>query len=353
MIQRGTCPFSLKAQNAEAAGASGAIIFNQGDSESRKDLFQGTLTAEAKIGIPVFAVSYPLAVGLMEMTAPTFKMMVSTTTVNKLSHNVIAETTTGNPDNVVMIGAHLDSVDAGPGINDNGSGSAAILEVALKFKNVKTNNRLRFAWWSAEELGLVGSTKYVQSLSKSELSKLALYLNFDMVASPNYILGVYDGDGSKNPTSGPAGSGAIESLFHLFFSMNGPLSVEVPLNGRSDYGAFATAGIPVGGTFTGAEGTKTQEEANLYGGDVGKAYDACYHQACDTIQNLNMTALEANVDAIAFSALTYAYSTASVVKKALSQPMATKMGSKTNVDLPLFSSKAMGCQAEHDSHEVY
>lgn len=312
LLQRGTCPFALKAQNAQAAGAAGVLIFNQGDQESRRDVYVGTLSAEAGIKVPVFATSYQLGEALAAKVDPTLRMEVTTTIQSKVSYNVIAETKTGNPDNIVFLGSHLDSVDEGPGINDNGSGSAGILEVALKMKNVKTNNKLRFAWWSAEELGLVGSTKYVEALSATEKSKIALYLNFDMIASPNHILGVYDGDGSKFAPAGPKGSEAIEQLLHMFYSLNGPASMEVPMNGRSDYAPFAAAGIPVGGSFTGAEGTKTEAEASLYGGEKGKAYDSCYHQSCDNISNLNLTALETNVDAIAFLALTYSYSTDSV-----------------------------------------
>jgi Zn-dependent M28 family amino/carboxypeptidase len=326
LLQRGACPFSQKAKNAQAAGAVGAVISNQGDSASKMDLFSGTLAADSGITIPVYAISYPLAMELIERGDLALQMNVATKTEKLVSHNVIAETKTGNPDNVVMIGSHLDGVDAGPGINDNGSGSAAILEVAIKMQKVKSNNKLRFAWWSAEELGLVGSTKYVESLSVSEKTKIALYLNFDMIASKNYQLGVYDGDGSAHKTPGPDGSAAIEQLFHMYYSLKGPASVEVPLNGRSDYAAFASAGIPVGGTFTGAEGTKTEEEAKLYGGKAGEAYDACYHKACDTIDNISMEALEVNTDAIAYMALTYGHSTASVVKKkadlVFSDPMA-------------------------------
>ena len=121
----------------------------------------------------------------------------------KTTFNVLAETSTGNDDNVVMVGGHLDSVFAGPGINDNGSGSAAILEVAEQMKKVKPNNTVRFAWWGAEESGLVGSDFYVANLSQAERDQIALYLNFDMVGSPNYVRFVYDGNGSAHRASGP------------------------------------------------------------------------------------------------------------------------------------------------------
>lgn len=321
LIQRGECPFGDKAKNAQEAGASGVIIFNQGNTEDRKELFVGTLGEDANVTIPVVAISYDQAVQLIETEGAVVHVAAVTRVDESVTFNVLAETRTGNPDNVVMIGAHLDGVEDGPGVNDNGSGSAGILEVALKMKDLKLNNKIRFAWWGAEELGLIGSTKYVEALSGEEKSKIALYLNFDMIASPNYMIGVYDGDGSKFGTKGPEGSGAIEHLFHLYYGLYGEGSVETEFSGRSDYQAFALAGIPVGGTFTGAEGVKSSEEEKLFGGKAGEAYDVCYHKECDNLDNINMTALEINTDAIAFMALTYGHSTESIKKEASLQRM--------------------------------
>lgn len=314
LVQRGTCTFEVKAQNAFNAGAAGVIIFNQGDTEDRKGLFASTLGESHTMTIPVLATTYDIGADLSLLKDATLSMSTSTKVEIATSFNVIAETKTGNPDNVVMIGSHLDGVEAGPGINDNGSGSAGILEVALKMKSLSPNNKIRFAWWSAEELGLIGSKRYVEALTLEEKSKIALYLNFDMIGSPNYILGVYDGDGSKFEPAGPQGSAAIESLFHMFYNVHGTGSVETPMNGRSDYASFALSGIPVGGAFTGAEAVKIKEEAALFGGQAEAAYDACYHKECDTLKNINMDALEINTDAIAYMALTYGHSTASVVK---------------------------------------
>lgn len=321
VIQRGTCAFGDKAKNAEEAGAAGVIIFNQGNTEDRKELFVGTLGEDVDSKIPVLATSYDIAVKLIEMNGVKAHLIAQTRVDESVSFNVIAESRTGNPDNVVMLGSHLDGVEEGPGINDNGSGSAGILEVALKMKNMNLNNKLRFAWWSAEELGLIGSTKYVESLTDAEKAKIALYLNFDMIASPNYIIGVYDGDGSKFGSKGPEGSGPIEQLFHMFYGLYGKGSVETEFSGRSDYQAFALAGIAVGGTFTGAEAVKTKEEAKLFGGEEGVAYDVCYHKECDSLKNVNKDALEINTDAIAYMALTYGHSTASLGKKATMRVM--------------------------------
>jgi Zn-dependent M28 family amino/carboxypeptidase len=227
---------------------------------------------------------------------------------------VIAELEGRNDDNVVMLGAHLDSVTEGPGINDNGSGSAGILDVALKMHRLRPQNTLRFAWWSAEELGLIGSEYYVSQLSEEELADIALYLNFDMIGSPNFVRFVYDGDesGFAAPLDVPDGSVQIEDLFESYFTMMDLPYEDTQFSGRSDYQAFIANGVPAGGLFTGAEDTKTEAQEAIWGGEAGIAYDPCYHEACDTIDNYSFEALDTNVDAIAFAALTYAYSTENV-----------------------------------------
>ena len=213
-----------------------------------------------------------------------------------------------------MAGAHLDSVAAGPGINDNGSGSAAILETAEQLSKVKPRNKLRFAWWGAEEAGLVGSTAYVNGLSQPEKDKIALYLNFDMVGSPNHVFFIYDGDDSDatGAGAGPAGSAQIEKTFERYFASVGEPFKGTDFTGRSDYGAFIANGIPSGGLFTGAEGVKTAEEQALWGGTAGQQYDPCYHLACDTYDNNNDHALNVNSDAVAYATLQYAMSTSDV-----------------------------------------
>jgi len=221
---------------------------------------------------------------------------------------VIAESARGDTGNVVVVGAHLDSVLEGPVINDNGSGSAAILEIAEQMTKVKPRNQVRFIWFSAEESGLVGSDFYVASLSDAERGKIAAMLNFDMVGSPNFARFVYDG---SDPAA-PAGSGAIEDLFNGYLSGRGLAFEPTPFDGRSDYGPFIAAGIPTGGLFTGAEDTKRPDQVPLYGGMAGIAYDPCYHQACDTIANVNNTALDQMSDAAAHTTITLAQNTVTV-----------------------------------------
>jgi Zn-dependent M28 family amino/carboxypeptidase len=316
LLQRGDCTFEIKAENAAAAGAVGIVIFNQGNTTAadRNGIPAVTLTANNTSGIPVLGTTYALGVTLAN--TPGLRMRVFANTLRQVlpTFNVIAEKTGANDDNVVMAGAHLDSVLAGPGINDNGSGSAAILEVAEQLAKVKTQNTVRFAWWGAEESGLVGSTNYVNGLSQAEKDRIALYLNFDMIGSPNYIQMVYDSDqsGFVAPVPVPPGSIAIEDLFESFYTLSSEPYDDAEFSGRSDYQAFILNGIPAGGLFTGAEVPKTPEQQAIWGGTAGIAYDPCYHAACDTFANNNLHALTINSDAVAFAVLTYAYSTETV-----------------------------------------
>ena len=314
LLQRGSCTFELKAENAAAAGATGIVIFNQGNTTdpSRNGIPPVTLTANNTSGIPVLGTTYNLGVTLANTPSLMMRVFANTEREIKTTYNVLADLP-GDDSNVVMVGGHLDSVFAGPGINDNGSGSAAILDIAEAMRKVEPVNTVRFAWWGAEESGLVGSTFYVDSLTQQEQANIALYLNFDMVGSPNYARFVYDGDGDIGP-AGPDGSGAIEDLFNGFYAARGLAFEPTPFDGRSDYGPFIEEGvdIPAGGLFTGAEGIKTAAQVALYGGTAGQQYDPCYHAACDTFANNNNDVLDLNSDAIAFATLTYAMDTSSV-----------------------------------------
>lgn len=309
LVQRGTCVFAQKVQNALNAGASAVIVFNQGNTPAREPLLTNVTLAPLVATIPVVAVSFADGVALAQPGSTATVTVAPPQMITQV--NVIAETPGGDADNVVMAGAHLDSVERGPGINDNGSGSAVLLEVAEQMAKVKPRNKLRFAWWGAEEAGLVGSTEYVAGLSADERDRITLYLNFDMVGSPNHVFFIYDGDNSDGvgAPAGPAGSAQIEATFERYFQYRGLPFKGTDFSGRSDYGPFIEVGIPSGGLFTGAEGVKTAEEAALWGGTAGLAYDPCYHQACDTYANNNDTALDVNADAAAFAILSYAMST--------------------------------------------
>ena len=331
LVQRGTCGFAVKALNAQAAGAAAVIIANDGRPGELVNMI-GDAT-----GLTIPAVWATTAAGLDLASTPgaTVTVKVEFTADERTAWNVIAETANGNDDNVVMAGAHLDSVQAGPGINDNGSGSAALLETAIQMSKVKPNNTVRFAWWGGEEEGLLGSEYYVGQLSEDQAADIALYLNFDMIASPNYMFGIYDGDNSGGTAAAgfiPEGSAQIEDVFEAFYDSRDLPYQDSEFSGRSDYGPFIAVGIPAGGLFTGAEVHKTASEAALYGGVVGAAYDPCYHQFCDNLTgagqnaavyallkqdyelvgNINVHALDVNSDAIATSVLTFAYDTSTV-----------------------------------------
>jgi Zn-dependent M28 family amino/carboxypeptidase len=313
LVQRGTCGFNVKVLNAQAAGAGAVIVMNEGQP-GRTGLINMIGDATG-LQIPAVFTTNDAGLNLSQTPGATVTVTVDYVADVRTAYNVIAETRSGNDANVVMAGAHLDSVQDGPGINDNGSGSAALLETAIQMAKVKPANTVRFAWWGAEESGLLGSEHYVAGLSEAQADDIALYLNFDMVASPNYTFGIYDGDnsgGTAEPGFIPPGSAEIEDLFERFYASRGEPFVDSEFSGRSDYGPFIDIGIPAGGLFTGAEVPKTAAEAALFGGTAGLALDPCYHSACDDLSNINVHALDVNADAIATAVLTYAYDTSPV-----------------------------------------
>ncbi|RFU39896.1 hypothetical protein DZF91_20040 [Actinomadura logoneensis] len=315
LIQRGGCDFAVKAANAKAAGAVAVVIYQKPTVADGP--VGGTLGGPSTL--PVIGPTYKVGAELVRLAnAGGLTLHVKTDTLNekRTAKNVIAETKYGSADNVVVVGAHLDSVEAGPGINDNGSGTSTILAIAQKVSKLGKKgirNKVRFAWWGAEEEGLLGSEHYVTSLSAAQKTKIALNLNFDMTASPNGVRGVYNG---SDPTA-PHGSAAIQKTINDYYAKRKLPTVPSDFNGRSDYGPFLEAGIPAGGIDTGAEGIKTAEEAKLFGGKAGQPYDACYHAKCDRITNINWSLLDTNADGVAFAVQTFAKSTLPVNGEAL------------------------------------
>jgi Zn-dependent M28 family amino/carboxypeptidase len=289
----------LKARNARAAGARAVLIANEGGPGRRAPIL-GTLVRPG-IGIPVLGISSALGSQLARAAqAGTVRVRIVVSVVTRPSRaaNVIAELS-GRNDGAVLLGAHLDSVANGPGINDNGSGSALVLEIARQARRlgVRPARGLRFAFWAAEELGLFGSSAYLRSLGARQRSQLLAVLNFNMVGSPNFGRFVYDGD------SGPRGSARIERMFRAYFSAHQQSVRETDLSGSSDHAPFAEAGIPVGGLFTGADALKGEALAGRFGGRAGRPYDPCYHRACDTLANVNVRVLAELSDAAAVVAL--------------------------------------------------
>ncbi|MFI9746470.1 M28 family metallopeptidase [Streptomyces sp. NPDC052494] len=322
LIKRGGCSFAIKQQQAAAAGAAGALIYN-----NAAGVLSGTLGDPASGKLPTGGITQAegeqLAADLAK-GAVNVSFEIRQLQEKRITNNVIAETKGGNAANTVMLGSHLDSVTAGPGINDNGSGSAGLLQTALELAKSKdkVRNKVRFAWWSAEENGLLGSEHYVTNLTALDKKEIKLYLNFDMIASPNYGLFVYDGDNSDNvgAGAGPEGSAQLERDITDFMDKRGVPNEGTDFSGRSDYGPFIEVGIPSGGTFTGAEGIKTAAQAAKFGGTAGVAYDVNYHAKGDDLKNINMKAFDVNIDVIANAVGTYAHDISSLRKPVVSTP---------------------------------
>jgi len=295
LIQRGTCPFVQKLEQALAAGAVGVILFNEGDSPGRTNVI--ARGAVPYYPIPAVGASFPVGQELYDLYQagenPTVNMVIDAGTIPRRQDNVIASSRRGDRDKRVVVGAHLDSVPAGPGINDNGSGVSTLLEMAEEISDLglKPKNQLQFAFWGAEEAGLIGSDQYVAQLTDEEREDIMLNLNFDMLASPNFVRYVYDGntDSTPPPPGGsPPGSGQIEKVFLDYFDEVGLATDPTAFDGRSDYGPFIAQGIPAGGLFSGAEDPKTAEQVATYGGVVDEQLDPCYHEVCDTYETVTM-----------------------------------------------------------------
>jgi hypothetical protein len=284
LIQRGTCTFSQKAQNAQDAGASGVIIFNEGNTPERTSVFSGSLTGVPTI--PVVFTSFAIGNDLYNQ----YQQAVANSTAlprmsldfqgihdpNRDDYNVIAESKGGDPDHVLVVDAHLDAI-YGAGMLDNGSGSATILDIAQKMKKVNPRNKLRFIWFGGEELGLLGSHHYVDNLSPSELGRIRYDLDADVTATPNYIIGVLDPAGvdlfgrtvtTQFPPQVYAPSlVSRDQLINYFDSIGKQHETFSPVG--TDAFSFNMAGVPASGVLTGQDCCKSQDEVNMFGGFTG------------------------------------------------------------------------------------
>ncbi|MCV7217337.1 M20/M25/M40 family metallo-hydrolase [Mycobacterium crocinum] len=308
LVDRGSCPFSEKQTIAAKLGAVAMIVADNVDEPA----MGATLGETTDVKIPVVGVNKADGARLRANPGPTMlKLEASTQSVN--ARNVIAQTKTGSTSDVIMTGAHLDSVPEGPGINDNGSGVAAVLETAVQLgPSPDVKNAVRFAFWGAEELGTIGSNKYIESLNVDQLKDIALYLNYDMIGSPNPGYFTYDGDQSADPEKGgrvprvPEGSAGIERTLVAYLKSAGKTAQDTSFDGRSDYDAFTKAGIPSGGLFSGAEENKTADQQKLWGGTADAPFDPNYHKATDTIDHIDKTALGILGGGVVFSVGIYA-----------------------------------------------
>jgi len=288
LIDRGgPCSFSDKNLLAMTMGVKAILFLNTNDNLIKTRIaFNST--------IPGFLVIKSLGDVIKYINGGTVTINAFGETSSTTTMNIIADSINGDPNKVIVIGAHLDSVPEGPGLNDNGSGSAFILALALAVDQISfaNNIKMRFAWWAAEELGLLGSRFYVEDLynnNPTEFNKIVLNLNFDMIGSPNFIRGIYNA--SSGQSNIRAGSQIIQGLFETYFQNNNINYTLTAFNGRSDYGPFIERGIPAGGLATGAEEIKTMATRDTFGGVCNTQLDPCYHQPCDSYDNVNVGVL--------------------------------------------------------------
>ncbi|KAF5382076.1 hypothetical protein D9615_004319 [Tricholomella constricta] len=290
LVLRGDCTFVEKGQLAKAANVGGLILRNNVAGPP----VASRLDSAFESNPPALSISQAAATPIVDRLNAgevlTATLDIKVINEHRYSDNVIATSKGGDQNKILLIGAHLDSVPAGPGINDDGSGTGTVAELAIqlsKFSGLK--NAVRFAWWTAEEVGLIGSHYYVDNLPAKEKAKIFANINLDMTASPNYIIGVYDADNSSGQNTGipaPAGSSAIERLYQVHYDKRGINHTAYAFTAGSDYRPFLDAGIPSGGVATGAGGLKTAHEVALFGGQEGIQHDPCYHQLCDNLDNL-------------------------------------------------------------------
>ncbi|WP_114718588.1 M20/M25/M40 family metallo-hydrolase [Rhodococcus sp. AG1013] len=305
LVDRGSCPFAQKQQVAADRGAAAILVVNNEDGP----LTGGTLGDKDAARIPAGGIGKADGAALRQGGDAT--LTIDATVESSKSRNVIAQTKTGADDNVVMVGAHLDSVREGPGVNDNGSGVAALLETARQLgATPNVDNAVRFAFWGGEEIGLLGSEAYVNGLDAAARGDIAMYLNFDMVGSHNAGYLAYDGDNSDKAGEGPGpeGSAGIERTFDAILLQLGISPDGTDFDGRSDYGPFIAVGIPAGGLFTGADENKTTAQAEKWGGEADTMFDPNYHTSQDTLANVDRRALALNAEAVGYGVGHYAQS---------------------------------------------
>ncbi|RYP20330.1 hypothetical protein DL767_009476 [Monosporascus sp. MG133] len=302
-ILRGSCAYGVKSELAGKAGAVAAVVYNYDEGE-----VHGTLSSPSPDHVATFSLSgkeaQPVLKKLKQGQRIDAIAYIDAEVKTTVTANIIAQTMGGDQDNCVMLGGHSDSVTAGPGINDDGSGSLSLIEVATHLAGYSVNNCVRFAWWSGEEEGLLGSDHYVSVLPKEENLKIRLFMDYDMMGSPNFAYQIYNATNAVNPV----GSQELRDLYVDWYEAHGLNYTFIPFDGRSDYDGFIRNGIPGGGIATGAEGIKTNLEETMFGGKAGDWYDPCYHQICDDVGNVNLTAWEINTRLIAHSVATYAVS---------------------------------------------
>jgi Zn-dependent M28 family amino/carboxypeptidase len=296
LVAREACGYTQQQQVAAEVGARALLIYLK--TPSPENIYRLIAFTPELFTIPMASVSQRDGERLARAAADgplRVRLNLRAREVQRTTVNVFAETSGGAPDNVVMIGAHLDSVTEGPGINDNGSTAATVLQIALSLAEhqERVPNKVRFAWWGAEELVNIGSEYYVTHLPAAERARIAVLLNGELLASPNWARFVWD--------SGTAAGGVIAGVFAGYLRARGlPFELQPSTAVGSDHLAFESVGIPTGGLDTGTLGIKTPAQQATYGGQAGQLFDHCYHQRCDRVDSLNRTALDQNAPALAW-----------------------------------------------------
>ena len=304
------CSVGAKQNTAVAKGAVGLLVVSApGTRGSPAGLF--TPGYYQQLTVPVGVIGNDADAALRRTNAPV-RLVLDSKPVMVKTRNVVAQTKAGDTKNVVLAGAHLDSTPRSPGINDNGSGVAALLEAASALgAQPEIANAVRFVFWGSEE---EGSTKYVGGLARDQLDDIALYLGCDALASPNAGYFTYDGDQSGQPNPDiplqtvPAGSAGVERTLAGYLNLGGVRPADMPLSRTADYAPFLAAGVPIGGLTTGWSQRKTEVQARLWGGQAGVAFDPNYQTPRDTIDNIDRKALSVMGQALAFAVGTYAQS---------------------------------------------
>ncbi|MEV5509697.1 M28 family peptidase [Streptomyces orinoci] len=310
LLRYGRCDVAAKLRLAAAAGAS-AVLLNVDQQPAAMNIRSGVRPPSAAV-LPVATLPRGESEQLIADAARgpvRLALDLRGRAFTNHTFNVLADTPTGHPGHTVVVGAHLDSATEGPGINDNGSSVAMTLETALQLAPFakEIRNRVRFAFWGAEEEGLYGSTYYVSRLTDEERRRTSLNLNFETIASPNFARLVYHGSGPV-----PPGTGTVEQVLLDRFAARGLPTAPLEFDGRSDFVPFIAAGIPAGGGSSGYNQVKSPEWQRLFGGQAGRIADPCYHQRCDALEHLDRTILGQLGDALAWATGRFAVDTADV-----------------------------------------
>jgi Zn-dependent M28 family amino/carboxypeptidase len=304
------CSVVDKQASAVAKGAVALIVLSVPDGQGAAPTLFNTGYFK-RLTVPVAVADANGAAALAHTTMP-IRLVLDARNLQITSRNVLAQTRTGSPHEVIMVGAHLDSPRDGPGINDNGSGVAAVLETALQLGPLApVNNAVRFVFWGADEDGRGGVMDYVFGMDRDQLNDIALYLDSTMLGSRNAGFFTDDGDQSGPPGVGvtfadvPQGSAGIERTLAGYLNLAGKRPADMPLHTRTDYHPFMVAGVPIGGLTAGASQTKTTVQSRLWGGQAGVPFDPDYRSPRDTIDNIDREALAVLGSGVAFAVGSY------------------------------------------------